>query len=93
MISKKTGVVIAATTAAVTESIIWWILTHYVHASHSPGFWFLFHLPGILLAGPLHLPDMAQSIFIAFTGAIQFFILFWLVITFLRYIYGRRHSA
>jgi hypothetical protein len=48
----------------------------------------VFHLPGVYIADVLHLTGSADTLFISFTGAMQFFLIFWLAIE----AWGRFHK-
>lgn len=88
-LTKERLTLIAAVAAIVVEGVVFSVGNHQ-HASHSPGPLFLFHLPGIMLTVWMDIPDPEALVLIAFTGAVQFFVLFWLGLITWRRIYGRR---
>lgn len=90
-LSKGRITLIAVVAAAVVEGVVFLVGSHQ-HASHSPGPLFLFHLPGIMLTVWMDIPDPEALVLIAFTGAVQFFVLFWLGLIIWRRIYGPRKA-
>jgi len=85
---KKKDVLIVAASAAIAESILFSILSHQ-QANHNPGLLFLFHLPGMVLVDLAGIPDPKAQVMIAFTGAVQLFVLFLVALFVWRSIYGR----
>ena len=73
---------------------MWWLIMTFgrngADGSDPAGvFGLIFHLPGIVVADWLHLTRPADSVFVASTGAVQFFLAFWIGLTIWRYKHGK----
>jgi len=76
-LTNRTVVLLLAMAAVFTEGFALWMLSRS-RASHSPGFLFWFHCPGMCLVDSIRLGGIAAVILVTFTGVIQFLILFML---------------
>ena len=85
---KKRDFLIVAAIAILIEGILTWVASHQ-HASHNLSFLLLFHLPGILLAELMQIPDPEILIVCGVTGAIQLFIIFLVGLIIWKQINGR----
>ena len=85
---KKKEFLIVAVIAILIESILIWVASHQ-HASHNLSLLLIFHLPGILLAELMHIPDPESLIVYGITGAVQLFIVFFIGLVIWKQIYGR----
>jgi len=88
---KGKAIPVATVAAVLVEGVLFSVASHQ-HASHSPGLLFLFHLPGIMLTVWTDMPDPAAQVVIAFTGALQVFVIVLLGLIIWTRIYGRRDS-
>jgi hypothetical protein len=86
--ARGNGVLVAAVAAVLLEGALIWI-GYRTPASHSPSLIFVFHLPGMLLAQPMHLSEAAELVFLGCTGAVQLFVLFWIGLLAWRRAYAR----
>jgi hypothetical protein len=83
--------------AVLFEAIVWWSIMTFgrngAGGSDPIGvFGLIFHLPGIIIADWLHLTHPADSVFVASTGAVQFFVALWIAVTIWRHRYGKRSA-
>ena len=85
---KNRDFLVVAAIAILVESILIFVLSHQ-HASHNPGWLLLFHLPGIVLAQLMRFPDPESLIVIGITGAVQWFLIFFIAWVIWKQIYGR----
>ena len=86
---KKRDFLVVAAIAILVEGVLLFVLSRQ-HASHNPGWLFIFHLAGILLAELIHIPDPQVLIVCGITGAIQLFVSFLVGLMIWKQIYGRR---
>jgi hypothetical protein len=88
---KKRDILIVAAIAILIEGILIRVASHQ-HASHNLSLLLIFHLPGIVLAELMHIPDPESLIVLGITGAVQLFIVFFVGWVILKQIYGRRDT-
>ena len=88
---KKRDFLGVAAIAILVEGIFIFMVSHQ-HASHNLNLLLIFHLPGILLAELMHIPDPESLIVLGVTGAVQLFVVFFICWVILKQIYGR-HDA
>ena len=79
------------------EGVLWWFVTIFGHVGDCgldtiAAIGLITHFPGIMVADSLHLTGTTDSLFVAVSGFIQFFVLFWIVISIGSGIY-RRHAV
>jgi hypothetical protein len=91
----KKSALIAGVAAALFEGVLWWFVTSFGHIGGDgpDAIWaigLITHFPGIMVADSLHLTGTTDSVLVAASGFVQFFILFWIIITIGSRIYARR---
>ncbi len=96
-VSASKSTLIAGAAAVLLEALAWWLIMSFGrNGAGGPDpigvFGLFFHLPGIIVAGWLHLTRPLDSVFVATTGAVQFFLVFWIAVTIWRHRRGQ-HSA
>jgi hypothetical protein len=84
--SASKSALMAVGLAVVAEAIVWLLFNTFGHIGGdgpdtAGAVGLVFHFPGVMVADFLHLNDTKDAIVIAFTGGVQFFLIFWLVIT------------
>jgi hypothetical protein len=93
--SATKSALIAGGAAVIAEAILWWCFSSFGHiGADGPdtvgAIGLIFHLAGATIADVLHLTGTMDSVFIAITGALQFFLVFWLPITIWRHKHAKR---
>ena len=88
---KKRDFLVVAAIAVLVEGILIFVWSHQ-HASHNLSFLLLFHLPGIVLVELMHIPDPKSLIVFGITGAVQLFIVFFIILVIWKQIYGRHDT-
>jgi len=88
--SATKSALIAARAGVIAEAILWWFFNSFGHiGGDGPDtvglVGLILHLPGVTVADSLHLTGTKDSVFIWITGALQFFLLFWLIMTIWRH--------
>lgn len=91
----KKSALIAGGAALLFEGVLWWFITSFGHiGGDGPdtigAIGLITHFPGIMIADSLHLTGTTDSVLIATSGFLQFFVLFWIIITIGARIYARR---
>jgi hypothetical protein len=83
--SRKTAILVAAIAAICVEALVgamFYLFGHIGGDGPDAVGWvgLIFHFPGIWIADRLHMTGSLDTLFITLTGAIQFFLVFWLVL-------------
>lgn len=83
--TKTKQALVALVAASVTEASLFALFDRFGHiGGDGPdtmgAIGLILHFPGVIVADRLHLTGAVDTIFITFTGFLQFFLFFWFVI-------------